>query len=64
MPKEKKTSESEQETVRPRDPSYWLSRTPEERMAELERLRQEEYGYDPNTARMVKVITVLDWPGD
>jgi hypothetical protein len=38
--------------------AYWRSRTPEERMAALEFLRQVLYGYDPVTARMERVLTV------
>jgi hypothetical protein len=38
--------------------AYWRSRTPQERMAALEMLRQVLYGYDPATARMERVLTV------
>ena len=39
--------------------AYWRSRTPQERMAALEMLRQVLYGYDPATARMERVLTVV-----
>lgn len=44
------------------DPSdehaYWLSRTPDERLAALELLRVINYGYDPASARLQRVLTV------
>ena len=39
--------------------AYWRSRPVEERMAALEMLRQVLYGYDPATARMERVLTVV-----
>lgn len=38
---------------------YWLSRTPQERMREMERLRRIKYGYGPNE-RMKKVLEIVD----
>lgn len=35
---------------------YWRSRTPEERLAALEFLRQVVYGYDPISARIHKTL--------
>jgi hypothetical protein len=42
----------------PDDVEYWLSRTPEERLAALEFMRQIAYGYDPASARLQRVLTV------
>lgn len=42
------------------DLAYWLSRAPEERLAAVEFLRQMMYGYDPATARMERVLEVVD----
>lgn len=42
------------------DLDYWLSRTPEERLAAVEFLRQMMYGYDPATARMERVLEIDD----
>ena len=39
---------------------FWLSRTPLERLAEFERLRQLKYGYDPLTALVERVIQIID----
>ena len=41
------------------DLAYWLTKTPEERLRAMEFLRQTLYGYDPSTARMQKVLTIL-----
>ena len=38
--------------------AYWLSRTPEERLAAIEVSRRMVYGEDAATARMVKVFEV------
>ena len=40
--------------------AYWLSRTPEERLAAIEVSRRMVYGEDAATARMVKVIEVCN----
>jgi hypothetical protein len=37
------------------DRVYWHSKTPTERLAALELLRQRAYGYDPTTARIQNV---------
>lgn len=39
--------------------AYWRTRTPLERLAALELLRQKEYGYDPETARVERVLQKL-----
>jgi len=43
--------EAEQE-----DRLYWHSKTPEERLAAAEQLRQLAYGYDPVTARIQAIV--------
>ena len=44
------------------DPSdektYWLSKTPEERLEALEIMRQIAYGYDPATTRLQRVFEI------
>ena len=39
-----------------RDMAYWMSRPAEERMAELDRLREEHDGPQPRLARVAVVI--------
>ena len=43
----------------PDDVEYWLSQPPEERLRALEFMRQIAYGYDPATARLQRVLTVI-----
>jgi hypothetical protein len=38
--------------------SYWLSRTPAERMQAVELMRQIIYGYDPSTTRLQRVLEI------
>jgi hypothetical protein len=45
-------------TDEPDDLSYWLSKTPQERLEAVELLRQINYGYDPTTARFQRVFGV------
>jgi hypothetical protein len=40
--------------------AYWNSRTPEERLQALELMRQSAYGYDPATARLQRVLEVVE----
>jgi hypothetical protein len=40
--------------------AFWLSKTPLERLAALEFLRQTFYGYDPATARVQRVLRVIE----
>ena len=47
--------EAEQE-----DRTYWHSKTPAERLAAAEQLRQAAYGYDPATARIQEVIEIAE----
>ena len=35
---------------------YWLSRTPQDRLAEVERLRRQMYGTIPRLERIVAVV--------
>ncbi len=41
---------------------YWRSKTIEERLAALELIRQIVYGYDPDTARLQRVLEVTQGP--
>jgi len=38
--------------------SYWLSRTPYERLEAVELMRQIIYGYDPSAIRLQRVLEV------
>ena len=40
--------------------AFWLSKTPLERLEALEFLRQTFYGYDPATARVQRVLRVIE----
>lgn len=40
-------------------PRYWHSRTPQERLRALEVMRQKEYGYDPATTRIQRVLRII-----
>jgi hypothetical protein len=42
---------------------YWQTRTPQERLGTVEMLRQLNYGYDPTTARLQRVLTVAELKG-
>ena len=44
------------------DKAYWLSRTPQERLAALEQMRQINYGYDPISDRMQRTLDVVKRP--
>ena len=46
------------------DREYWLSKTPQERLAALELMRQINYGYDPTTARLERVLEIAEFPSD
>ncbi len=43
----------------PDEKAYWASRTPEERLQALEMMRQIDYGYDPATARLQRILEVI-----
>ena len=38
--------------------AYWMSRTPHERLEAMELMRQINYGYDPATDRLQRVLEV------
>ena len=40
------------------DKSYWLSRTPYERLQAVELMRQIIYGYDPSATRLQRVLEI------
>ena len=46
------------------DKDYWLSKTPQERLAALELMRQINYGYNPTTARLERVLEIVEFPSD
>ena len=43
--------------------AYWQTRTPADRLRALELLRQIEYGYDPNTTRIQRVLEIVERSG-
>ncbi len=40
------------------DREFWLAKTPDERLAAMELLRAINYGYDPLSARLQRVLSV------
>jgi hypothetical protein len=42
--------------------SYWLSKSPEERLRAVELMRQIVYGYDPSTTRLQRVLEIAQRP--
>ena len=40
------------------DKTYWYSKTPQERLEALELMRQINYGYNPTTERLQRVLEV------
>ena len=40
--------------------NFWHSRTPEERLTYLEWLRQRNWGYDPTTTRLQRVLAIVE----
>ncbi len=42
------------------DKAYWHSKTPQERMEALELMRQINYGYDPTTERLQRVLEIAE----
>jgi hypothetical protein len=44
----------------PDERAFWWSKTPHERLAAMEFLRQLNYGYDPDTARLERVFEVVE----
>ena len=49
----------QEHTTTSEDLAYWLSKTPEERVATVESLRRQYYG---NTARLQRVARVVQRP--
>jgi len=49
------TAEAAQE-----DRVFWHSKTPAERLAAAEQLRQSTYGYDPATARIQAIAELIE----
>ena len=46
------------------DKAYWHSKSPQERLEALELMRQINYGYDPTTERLQRVLEVAEFtPG-
>lgn len=39
---------------------FWLSRTPAERLAALELLRQMTYDYEPNSVKLQRVFEIIE----
>jgi hypothetical protein len=48
------------EALKADERAFWLSKTPLERLEALELLRQTFYGYDPATARVQRILRVLE----
>lgn len=40
------------------DKEYWRTKTPQERLEAVELMRQINYGYDPTTIRLQRVLEV------
>ena len=41
------------------DKEYWHAKTPQERLEAVELMRQINYGYDPATTRLQRVLEVV-----
>ena len=41
---------------------YWISKTPYERLAATEIMRQIIYGYNPSTTRLQRILSVTQQP--
>jgi hypothetical protein len=48
------------EEVEQEDRTFWHSKTPAERLAAAEQLRQAAYGYDPASARIQEIIEIAE----
>ena len=44
--------------------SYWLSKTPYERLTAMELMRKIIYGYNPSTTRLQRVFEITQRPSD
>ncbi len=40
------------------DKEYWHAKTPQERLEAVELMRQINYGYDPTTTRLQRVLKI------
>ena len=49
-----------QEEAEAEDRTYWHSKTPAQRMAAAEQLRQAAFGYDPATARIQAIAQIIN----
>jgi hypothetical protein len=49
-------------TQAPDETTYWLSKTPLERLQAVEWMRQIIYGYNPLTTRLQRLLTVTQRP--
>jgi len=58
MDKEKFSVLSSFEEADAADKAYWHSKTPQERLEALELMRQINYGYNPTTEGLQKVLEV------
>ena len=47
------------EEAKAEGPSYWRSRTPQERLWALELMRQKAYGYEAATAKIQRVFGIV-----
>jgi hypothetical protein len=43
---------------------YWMSQPPLKRFEAMEFLRQQVHAYDPETARVSRVLTIVERSGD
>lgn len=41
------------------DKEYWHAKTPQERLEAVELMRQINYGYDPTTIRLQRVLEIV-----
>jgi hypothetical protein len=44
----------------PKERDYWLTKTPQERLEAIELLRMINYGYDSTTARLQRLLKVVE----
>ena len=48
-------------TDEPDEKDYWHGKSPQERLEAVELLRQLNYGYDPATARLQRVLEITEF---
>ena len=61
MDKEKFSVLSSFEEADAADKTYWHSKTPQERLEALELMRQINYGYNPTTERLQRVLEIVEF---